>query len=395
MKFKIFTATVVLSCSALISTSSVFASNLAKITASSVNLRSYNSTEARIVGTANTGDTVTILANANNGWFKINKSGVGVSFVNADFISIYQTDATCIAESVNVRTAPSTDSKILGVAKKGQVFVTTGKSDDWYQIKFNGATGYIYKDYMQGSLLKYLANAPAAPPATTSDKTTAAAISSGVSDNIYGVVDATSLNMRESADGNSKVLKALPDGYYLTLNGYKDGWIEVTDDSDTRGFVKAEYIILKSGKKPENQAAKAIISPIEYKNDGPVKASDVIEYAEQFLGTPYVWGGTSLTSGVDCSGFVYSVFKDFGIELNRTSRDMYTQGTAVSKEELEPADLIFFNSGGESAISHVAMYIGDGKYIHSTNGSGNGVVISSLDDAYSVKTYVGAKRVLK
>ena len=141
VKFKILTAAVVLGCTTLISTSSVFASNLARITGSSVNLRSYNSTEARIVGTANTGDTVTILANANNGWFKINKSGVGVSFVNADFISIYQTDATCIEESVNVRTAPSTDSKILGVAKKGQVFVTTGKSGDWFQIKFNGATG--------------------------------------------------------------------------------------------------------------------------------------------------------------------------------------------------------------------------------------------------------------
>lgn len=390
VKCKILTSTILAGALTLAATSSVFASNLAKITGSSVNLRSYNSTEARVVGSANTGDTVTILANANNGWFKVNKSGVGESFVNAQFISIYQTDATCIEESVNVRSGPSTSDSVLGVAKKGQVFVTTGKCGEWYQIKFNGNTGYIYRDYMQGSLLKYLANVQAAAPA----KAQAVPVSQTSVANVYTVVEATSLNMRAEADGSSTVLKALPNGYFLTVNGYKDGWIEVTDDSDTRGYVKAEYISIKNGKKPSNASAQAVITPIEYHNDGPVQATDVIEYSKQFIGTPYVWGGTSLTAGVDCSGFIYSVYNNFGIKLNRTSRDMFTQGTPIEKENLAPADLLFFNSGGDSAISHVAMYIGDGKYIHSTNGSGNGVVISSLDDAYSVKTYVGARRIL-
>ncbi len=391
VKFKLLTSTILAGSFILASTSSVFASNLAKITGTSVNLRSYNSTEARIVGTANTGDTVTILANANNGWFKVNKSGVGASFVNAQFISIYQTDATCIEESVNVRSGPSTSDSVLGVAKKGQVLVTTGKCGDWYQVKFNGSTGYIYGEYMQGSLLKYLESVPS--PNAKTESTPTAKISDST-DNVYAVVDATSLNMRAEADGNSTVLKALPNGYFLTVNGYKDGWIEVTDDSDTKGFVKAEYIMIKNGKKPANTSTTAVITPIEYHNNGPVQASDVIEYSKQFIGTPYVWGGTSLTAGVDCSGFVYSVYNNFGIKLNRTSRDMFTQGTPIEKDDLAPADLLFFNSGGDSAISHVAMYIGDGKYIHSTNGSGNGVVISSLDDAYSVKTYVGARRIL-
>ncbi len=391
VKFRLLTSTIIAASVAMLSTSSAFASNLARITGSSVNLRSYNSTEARVVGTANTGDTVTILANAHNGWFKINKKGVGESFVNAQFISIYQTDATCIEQSVNVRSEPSTSSSVLGVAKKGQVFVTTGKCGDWYQIKFNGSTGYIYGDYMQGSLLQYLASVQVDTPAKA---TASSSPITGSTDNVYAVVEATSLNMRAEADGNSTVLKALPDGYFLTVNGYKDGWIEVTDDSDTKGFVRAEYIAIKNGKKPSNAATTAVITPIEYHNNGPVQAADVIEYSKQFIGTPYVWGGTSLTAGVDCSGFVYSVYNNFGIKLNRTSRDMFTQGTPIEKEDLAPADLIFFNSGGDSAISHVAMYIGDGKYIHSTNGSGNGVVISSLDDAYSVKTYVGARRIL-
>ena len=121
----------------------------------------------------------------------------------------------------------------------------------------------------------------------------------------------------------------------------------------------------------------------------------MVEYSKQYIGTPYVWGGTDLTAGVDCSGFIYSVYKHFGITLNRTSRDMYTQGTPVSKTELVPGDLLFFNTGGDSVISHVGMYIGEGQYIHSTNGAGNGVTISSLSDNYSTTTYVGAKRILE
>ena len=74
---------------------------------------------------------------------------------------------------------------------------------------------------------------------------------------------------------------------------------------------------------------------------------------------------------------------------------MYTQGIPVSKSELVPGDLLFFNTGGDSVISHVGMYVGEGKYIHSTNGAGNGVVISSLSDNYSTSNYVGAKRILE
>ncbi|MPN39735.1 Gamma-D-glutamyl-L-lysine dipeptidyl-peptidase [bioreactor metagenome] len=114
------------------------------------------------------------------------------------------------------------------------------------------------------------------------------------------------------------------------------------------------------------------------------------------MGTPYVYGGTNLNKGVDCSGFVYSVFKNFGIDLNRSSAGMASNGVYVEKSSLQPGDLILFDTTGanDGGISHVGMYIGNGQYIHSTSGREYCVTISDLNNDYGLRTYVTARRVL-
>ncbi len=169
------------------------------------------------------------------------------------------------------------------------------------------------------------------------------------------------------------------------------------DDSERVGYVKSDFVDFKNGSKPDNTVYdNSRANRVDYSNEAPatVKADEMITYAKQFIGTPYVYGGTSLTSGVDCSGFIYSVYKDFGITLDRRSRDQINDGPRVAKEDLRPGDLIFFNTGGESEISHVGMYIGNGEYIHSTNGAANGVTISDINSDYALNTYVGAARIL-
>lgn len=117
--------------------------------------------------------------------------------------------------------------------------------------------------------------------------------------------------------------------------------------------------------------------------------TDLTNTASRYIGTPYVYGGTS-TSGFDCSGYTQRVYKDLGYSLNRTSSSQYQQGSAVSKSNLQPGDLVFYNTSG-SGVSHVGIYIGDGKFIHSATSSG--VSVSRLSESYWASRYVGAKRI--
>ncbi|MBU5674284.1 C40 family peptidase [Paenibacillus brevis] len=111
---------------------------------------------------------------------------------------------------------------------------------------------------------------------------------------------------------------------------------------------------------------------------------------DEGLGTKYVSGGTS-TNGFDCSGFTMYVFSKIGIKLPHQSASQYKMGTAVEKDELIVGDLVFFNTSGKG-VSHVGVYVGDGKFAHAS--SSKGVIISKLSESYYVKRYVGAKRIM-
>ena len=113
----------------------------------------------------------------------------------------------------------------------------------------------------------------------------------------------------------------------------------------------------------------------EGSSSGSSGGSSVVDYATQFVGNPYVWGGTSLTNGADCSGFVQSVMKNFGISLPRTSRDQGNAGRGISSGEMRPGDLVFY-TGSNGVINHVAMYIGNGQVVHASNKK-TGIKISS------------------
>jgi len=122
-------------------------------------------------------------------------------------------------------------------------------------------------------------------------------------------------------------------------------------------------------------------------------AADILGYGQQYVGTPYVWGGNSLSSGVDCSGLVQQVFKNFGISLPRTTYDQIGQGTAVDSGHLQPGDLVFFSAGaGGKSPDHVAIYMGNGKMLEAPR-PGEAVRVTSMDQDYYMSRFVGARRI--
>ena len=123
-----------------------------------------------------------------------------------------------------------------------------------------------------------------------------------------------------------------------------------------------------------------------------ITSSQLSEEAKKYIGIKYRSAGTT-TSGFDCSGYVQYVYKKLGVSLPRTSKSMYSTGTAVKKNSLKSGDLVFFNTSGKG-VSHVGIYLGNGKFIHSS--SSKGVSIASISDPYYWGSrYVGAKRVAK
>jgi hypothetical protein len=201
---------------------------------------------------------------------------------------------------------------------------------------------------------------------------------------LEGTVTGDVVNIRMEPSMKSEVLGKTYANSNVVLTGKVGQWYSLEYNGEV-AYIHGDYVNCDSAKLlPEKE--------VEISNASDL-GQQVVDYATQFIGTPYVYGGTSLTNGVDCSGFTSSVMKKFGIHLSRRSSDQLQDGTKVSKSELEAGDLVFFNTSG-SGISHVGIYIGDGKFIHSATARGEGVKIDKLSDKYYANTYVSACRVV-
>lgn len=214
----------------------------------------------------------------------------------------------------------------------------------------------------------------------------------------YAIADVNSwLHVREGKDTNQKIVGILPKGSlcYILADADSD-WVYV-ESGDVRGFVCARYLL--RGEEAEKEVnrwqeesfpmAEMWVKPwnnkaytYTYATTRTLLSSDeargeVLQYAKKFLGNPYVWGGTSLTNGCDCSGFAQQIFANFGYILPRTSRQQAKAGTRIPVQEAKPGDLLFYQR--ESGfIYHVMIYLGDGKVIHAGS-EATGILISDFN----------------
>ena len=222
-----------------------------------------------------------------------------------------------------------------------------------------------------------------------------------------GYVSTESLKVRKEANTKSEVIDSLTKNAQVSIIEELTGWYKIKIGKEI-GYVSSQYI---SDKKVETTTSRGSTTRSEEvsqmpeetveEEEEPVTSSatvsgegeSVVEFAKQYLGYKYVAGGASPSTGFDCSGFTSYVYKNFGVSLNRTSKDQVKNGVAVSRSELEPGDLVLFKGKTGSAIGHVGIYIGGGKFIHASTPS-TGVIISGLSESYYNTRYVSARRVI-
>lgn len=288
---------------------------------------------------------------------------------------------------LNVRKAPGENAKIVGKMtrnsgcnvykiRKGWAKIVSGKVRGWVKAE------YLITDKKAENRAKQVATLRATVSTETLNVRTLPTIDSGIYDQISAD--------EEYRVAEENITKEWLERYiakYCTrkdLRGidvdkmYQDAsnWVMLKIDEEkvfvSKDFINFTYNLNRAVtiKQPSLDGTSGSSG-----SGSSSKGSSIVDYAMQFLGNRYVWGGTSLTNGTDCSGFTMSVYAQFGYSIPRTSSAQSTYGTSVSLSDVEPGDLVFYKNGG--SVGHVAMYIGGGSVVHASNPS-DGIKISSM-----------------
>ncbi len=342
------------------------------VKADKLNIRTEPNTEtSEVVGQALQNERYEVIDEL-EGWVQIEEGYVSAEFVEVTYALNEARKLDLVAMAIdryenlviskvdnylNIRSTPEEDGykNVIGKMPSkaaGEILETL---DGWYKIKSGNITGYISAQYTAtGQTAKDIAMEEA---------------------ELMAVVNTDMLNVRTEPSTESTIWTQISKEERYPVVEQLDGWVQIeldTEDSDkayisTRdNNVEVRYALAEAIKfSPVEEAAQASMS----------RRSQIVNYALKFVGNPYVWGGTSLTNGVDCSGFTMQILKEFGVSLPHYSGSQAKMGKSVSSSEMRPGDLIFYaNSRG--VVNHVAMYIGNGQIVHAAS-KRSGIKIST------------------
>ncbi len=268
-----------------------------------------------------------------------------------------------VSNYLNIRSTPKDEGNANIIGKlpgkaAGEILET---EDGWYKIHSGNITGYVSADS------QYTA---------TGQEAIDLAMSSA---SLMAIVNTDKLNVRTSPSTDASIWTQISKEERYSVVQQLDGWVQIElDGGDEDESTDGAYISTRDNNVEVRYALTEAIkfSPLEeLANQQASRRNQIVNFAIKYVGNRYVWGGTSLTNGADCSGFVQSVMKNFGITLPRTSREQAKVGRAIKSSEMRPGDLIFYaNSSG--TVNHVAMYIGNGQIVHAAS-SKSGIKIST------------------
>ena len=404
-----------------------FATNTGKVNVETANLRETADEESRILVQLSINDDVEILGESGN-WYQVKSNNV-TGYVRKDLLTVEdsqkeqkteetntvqkeqtttetnteenqesqdQSASRIVKEDSKLKIVPTINATDIIEVKKDEEVTVIEEINGWVCIEKETAKGWIRADKLMTKEEKE-AQVQAAKEAEKQAQT--------VQKTMY--IAETRVNLRKEPNQESESLAKLTLNTQVDVYSEENGWSRVKVNG-TEGYILSS--LLSDTKKEEKTTSRGATTSRkaqtptktetktekkkqETSSNPPVsgKGSTVVETAKKYLRAKYVYGASGPNS-FDCSGFTSYVFKLHGVSLSRTAKGQYSNGTAVSRANLQPGDLVMFGPSA-SGINHVGIYIGGGKIIHAENPS-SGVTIDTINSGYYNKNYVGARRVI-
>ncbi len=400
------------------------AANTAKVNVETANLRETADESGKILEQLSIGQEIEILEKQSD-WYKVKAKGI-IGYLRSDLVSVPNEEKNStqtnnvtdtqiatnnqneennlidtqekniqigekykILKDIKLKIVPVINATDIIEVKQDEEVTVTEIINDWICVETTTTKGWLRKENLKTEETKQeeqTAQAEEKDSEETSTKT------------LY--INTETANLRKTASTTSEVVTTLSlnsavnviseeNGWSKVKVGDKEGYISSSLLSDKRQETSRSMTKFREKEKTDEESNKT-----ENTNTSNVASSgngsSVVATANQYIGSRYVYGGTT-PSGFDCSGFTSYVYKKYGVSLSRTAAGQYSNGVSVSKGELQPGDLVMF---GKSGINHVGIYIGGGKMVHAANPS-RGVTTDTINSGYYGTNYVGARRILQ
>ena len=348
------------------------------VTVDTLHLRASRGTDSSIVTNLKQGDTFQI-SSSKKGWYGVTFNGLN-GYVKAEYVSTSETTSTgyiqVTSTSLKLRSGAGTDYKQLDIVPYGTLLSVKDSIGSWYRVEYDGTTGYVCGDYVSS--------------------TTSAGFKAYPD---FAKITASSLALRTKSSMDAQLLCSIPEGTVVAVSGMKDGWYKVIYGTQ-KGYINASYTsksngpatVIRTETETETESSSSSSSSSSASSSSSSSStkkstsssssnsssssssgsgSAVLAYAQRFVGNPYKWGGTSLTNGCDCSGFVQSVFAHFGKSLPHSSSADRGVGRGVSTSDMRVGDIVCYSG-------HVGIYAGGGKLL-SALGKKYGITYCSVN----------------
>ena len=409
----------------------------ATVTADTLNLRSEASTDSSIVKLLNQGEEVDVISDEGD-WLRVSSDGTE-GYVSKDYVQVNEetqtttpetptetptqtpttenpsetgTGTTVVTSKVNqdtqIRILPLINSNVLENISSGATVTIITSTNKWTFVETGTISGWILNSALEENTTSTSDNQTTGNTDNGNTNNTSSSENNDTtnqsSDTMYDTavtkyINGSSVYIRNEPSTDASIVISLIRNTDVTVTGENGDWYKVKY-GDFEGYIFKELLSDEQTEQTNRHMPLAETTNLQENVEQTSNSNEsslgqeIVEYAKQYLGYPYVYGGAG-SSSFDCSGFTMYVYKNFGYSLSHSARAQSKMGTYVEKENLQPGDLVFFlDYETMDDIGHCGIYIGDGNFIHASSGTGYCVKISTLLSGSYDRRYATARRLI-